>query len=94
MLDYYTYSTNNYFVEAHYEHDFSGFLFNKIPLLRKLKVNELMGVHYLYTEKIQHYTEVFFGIEKLNLARIDFVMAFMQGQPTGTGIRLGFKIGR
>lgn len=94
MLDYYTYSTQEYFIEAHYEHDFSGFILNKFPLLRKLKVNELAGVHYLYTEKIHHYTEVFLGLEKLNLLRIDFVMGFTQKQKMTTAIRLGLKIGR
>lgn len=94
MLDYYTYSTKDHFIEAHYEHDFSGFILNKFPLLRKLKVNELAGIHYLYTEKIQNYTEVFFGLEKLNLLRIDFVMGFSENQRVATGIRLGLKIGR
>jgi hypothetical protein len=94
MLDYYTWSTKDYFIEAHYEHDFSGFILNNLPLLRKLKVNELAGIHYLYTEKIRNYCEVFFGIEKLNLARIDFVMGFTEGQKMETGLRLGLKMGR
>lgn len=94
VLDYYTYSTKDYFIEAHYEHDFSGFILNKFPLLRKLKVNELAGVHYLYTKKAQNYFELFFGIEKLNLLRIDFVMAFPKDQEVATGVRLGLKIGR
>lgn len=93
MLDYYTYSTKDYFIEAHYEHDFAGFILNKLPLLRKLKVNELAGAHYLYTEKMKNYFEVFFGIEKLNLVRIDFVMAFPENQKTMTGVRMGLKIG-
>ena len=92
LLDYYTYSTNNYFIEAHYEHDFGGFILNKLPLLRKLKVNELAGVHYLHTDKLSSYIEVFAGIEKLNFARIDFVASF-SGNTTMTGIRLGLKIG-
>lgn len=91
MLDYYTYSTNNYFLEAHYEHDFGGFILNKFPLLRKLKVNELAGVHYLRTDKLSNYIEVFAGIEKLNLTRIDFVASF-SGNTTMTGMRLGLKI--
>lgn len=94
VLDYYTYSTKDYFIEAHYEHDFSGFILNKFPLLRKLKVNELAGIHYLNTEKTRNYFELFFGIEKLNLLRIDFVMAFPQNRQVATGVRLGLKIGR
>ncbi|MFI5163721.1 MAG: DUF5686 and carboxypeptidase regulatory-like domain-containing protein [Bacteroidia bacterium] len=94
LLNYYTNSTNHYFVEAHYEHDFGGFIFNKFPLLRKLKVNEFAGVHYLHTDVLPNYFEAFAGIEKLNLFRIDFVMGFSENQKTTTGIRLGLKIGR
>ena len=94
MLDYYTYSTKNYFVEAHYEHDFSGFLLNKFPLLRKLKLNELAGVHYLYTDKNPNYFEVFFGLEKLNTIRVDFVTAYAQDKKLAAGFRFGLEIGR
>ena len=94
LLDYYTYSTNSSFIEAHYEHDFGGFILNKFPLLRKLKVNELAGIHYLHTEKLPNYIEVFVGIEKLNLLRIDFVSSFTDKGHAMTGIRLGLKIGR
>jgi hypothetical protein len=94
LLDYYTYSTKDFFVEAHYEHNFSGFIFNKFPLLRKLKLSELAGVHYLYTEKRDNYAEVFLGIEKLNIVRGDFVMAFTKDGKLATGFRVGLKIGR
>ncbi len=94
LLDYYTYSTKDYFVEAHYEHNFSGFIFNKFPLLRKLKLSELAGVHYFYTEKRDNYAEVFLGIEKLNIVRGDFVMAFTKDGQIASGFRVGLKIGR
>jgi len=94
MLDYYTYSTRDYFVEAHYEHDFSGFILNKFPLLRRLKVNELAGIHYLYTEKIRNYFEIFLGLEKLNLVRVDFVTSYIGSKYLMSGARLGLKIGR
>lgn len=94
LLDYYTYSTKEYFAEVHYEHDFSGFILNKFPLMRKLKLNELAGVHFLHTEKMQNYVEVFFGIEKFNFARADFVMAFSQGRQLSAGFRIGLKVRR
>jgi hypothetical protein len=94
LLDYYTYSTRNYFIEAHYEHNFSGFILNKFPGLRKLKLSELAGVHYLYTRKIQNYYEIFVGLEKLNLLRVDFVTSFTGSQHLMTGVRMGLKIGR
>ena len=104
LLDYYTYSTNTPFIEAHYEHDFKGFILNKFPLLRKLKVNELAGVHYLYTDKFAtanpsfgghpNYFEVFVGIEKLNLARFDFVTSFTDKGKSAVGFRIGLEIGK
>jgi Family of unknown function (DUF5686) len=94
LLDYYTFSTKDYFIEAHYEHDFSGFILNKFPLIRKLKVNELAGIHYLYTEKNKNYFEVFLGLEKLNLLRIDFVSSYSGNNMLMTGVRVGLKIGK
>jgi hypothetical protein len=94
LLDYYTYSTNGNFIEAHYEHDFGGFILNKFPLLRKLKVNELAGIHYLYTDKLPNYFEVFVGIEKLNLARFDFVTSFTDKGRSAVGFRIGLEIGK
>ena len=94
LLDYYTYSTQDYFLEGHYEHDFGGFVFNKFPLLRKLKLSELAGVHYLYTGDRDHYAEVFLGIEKFNIARGDFVMAYSKNGQLATGFRVGLKIGK
>ncbi len=52
FLPFYTYSTNGAFLEAHYEHNFSGYLFQDISFLRKLKLDEIIGINYL-TEKKQ-----------------------------------------
>lgn len=94
MLDYYTWSTRDYFLEAHYEHDFSGWILNKLPLLRRLKLNELAGVHFLQTESLDRYTEVFFGLEKFNLARIDFVLSVSDQGVARGGFRFGLKLRR
>jgi hypothetical protein len=94
LLDYYMYSTSGSFIEAHYEHDFGGFILNKFPLLRKLKVNELAGIHYLYTDKLPNYFEVFVGIEKLRMARFDFVTSFTDKGKSAVGFRVGLEIGR
>ena len=94
LLNYYAYSTKDYFIEGHYEHDFGGFILNKLPLLRKLKLNELAGVHYLHTEVLSNYYEIFMGIEKLNIVRADFVFSFLDNKQLMTGLRLGLKLGR
>jgi hypothetical protein len=62
FLDYYQYSTNDKYIEAHLKHDFSGFFTNKIPLLRKLKLKEIVGINYLNTPSYKNYSELYFGV--------------------------------
>lgn len=53
------------FYEGHYVHEFNGFLLNKIPLLKKLKLREMAGAGFLFTqERNLRYAEVFAGIER------------------------------
>jgi hypothetical protein len=53
------------FYEAHYVHEFNGFLLNKIPLLKKLKLREIAGAGFLFTqERNLRYGELFAGIER------------------------------
>lgn len=88
ILDYYSYSNNDEYVEGHFEHNFSGFLFNKIPLLRKLKLDEIAGFHFLHVPGLDDHFEISAGISKLNIFRIDFVAGFTKNSKTQTGIRI------
>lgn len=91
LLDYYQYSTRAAYQEAHYDHHFNGFIFNKIPLLRQLKWQEVFSVNYLHTAQAGHYVELGAGIEHVfKLLRVDFYTALQAGQRTGTGVRVGF----
>ena len=65
FLDYYLQSTNNKFLEAHVQHNFSGFFTNKIPLLRKLKLKEIVGANFLSTPSYKNYSELYFGFSYL-----------------------------
>ncbi|WP_250631348.1 DUF5686 and carboxypeptidase regulatory-like domain-containing protein [Rhodoflexus caldus] len=89
-LPYYQYSTLGTFFEGHAEHHFNGFLFNKIPLLKKLRWQEVAGLHILYTEQLKQYAELTLGIEKIfKILRVDYVMAFQRDQPIANAFRLG-----
>jgi hypothetical protein len=92
LLDYYTYSVNNWFFEAHAEHHFGGFILNKIPLIRRLKLTEVVGVNYLVTDKVPSYYEIYFGADKLGLLRIDFAFAYMQNAKVSAGLRVGVRL--
>lgn len=54
------------FYQAHYLHEFNGYLLNKIPLLKKLELREVAGGGFLVApERNLRYGEVFAGIERV-----------------------------
>ena len=64
LVPYYAYSSTLPFIEGHWEHSFSGFLLNKIPGIKRLKLSEYLGVNYLIQEKQRAYLELYAGLEK------------------------------
>ncbi|HEY0897556.1 MAG TPA: DUF5686 family protein [Sphingobacteriaceae bacterium] len=70
FLNHYAYSTREKYLEAHYEHNFSGLLTRRIPLLRKLKLEEIVGGAYLGQPNAT-YKELYFGFQRL-MIRADY----------------------
>lgn len=80
-IRYYRHSTREYFTEAHLEHHFDGLLFSRIPGFRKLKLEEVLGFHFLYTPVRKQYFQLDVGIENiLKVMRVDFVTGFGSGK--------------
>jgi hypothetical protein len=93
LLDYYDNSTNKSYLEAYAEHHFDGFIFNKIPLVRKSRIKAVAGVRYFTSEFRNNYFEVSAGIENIfNLFRIDFVAGYEAGRNVRTGIVIGVNV--
>ncbi|WP_205500561.1 DUF5686 and carboxypeptidase regulatory-like domain-containing protein [Rufibacter psychrotolerans] len=91
LLPYYRYSTQRTYVEAHYSHHFNGFILNKLPLIRKLKWQEVASVNYLHTPAAGHYLELGVGLEHLfKVFRVDFYTGFQERQKVSSGLRLGY----
>lgn len=89
MADYYALSTSNSWAEIHAEHHFNGFLFNKIPGLRKTKIQTVVGTHQAFQER-GWYGELTVGLEHIfKVLRVDFVLAFDDGD-VDPGFRFGF----
>ncbi len=77
LLRYYRHSTDLWYAEGHIEHHFGGWLFNKIPGIRNLKLDEVVGFHFLYTPTRQQWLQVDVGIANiLKVLRVDFVAGF------------------
>jgi hypothetical protein len=90
LLDYYRYSTRHRYLEGHFEHHFNGFLFNKVPLFRRLKWQEVVSLHYLNTRESNNYLELGLGVEHIfKVLRVDFVTSFQEQQKVRTGLRIG-----
>jgi hypothetical protein len=93
LLDYYQYSTRSSYFEGHFNHHFNGFIFNKIPLLKSLKWQEVLSLNYLQTSQSGPYLELGAGIEHIfKIGRIDFYTSLQRGEHVGSGIRLGLGI--
>ncbi|RXF70717.1 DUF5686 and carboxypeptidase regulatory-like domain-containing protein [Arcticibacter tournemirensis] len=86
FLDYYAFATNDRFFEAHYEHNFSGRFIRKVPLLRKLKLEEIIGGAYL-TQPQNNYKEAYIGFQRL-MFRIDYGFSWTPGREMYRAFRL------
>jgi hypothetical protein len=88
-LDFYQYSTDKQYFEAHFEHNFAGFLINKIPLLRKTKLEEFVGVNYLTQPQKRNYTEYYFGLQRLVFS-VSYGWAYDGNKKVDQGFRIAY----
>ncbi|WP_262245067.1 DUF5686 and carboxypeptidase regulatory-like domain-containing protein [Parapedobacter soli] len=93
LLDYYQHSTAGSFLEAHAEYNLATLLTGKVPLLRKLKLQEIIGLHYLHTPNMKHYGEIHAGLEWQRL-RLSYSRSFgnQTGQSGKEAIRIGLRL--
>ncbi|MDP3314019.1 DUF5686 and carboxypeptidase regulatory-like domain-containing protein [Lutibacter sp.] len=84
LMPYYNFSTNKSYAEFHAEHNFNGYLLNKIPLLNKLGFELVIGAHSLLTKDNKAYSELTIGLNKLGFGklrflRLDYVKSYYNG---------------
>ncbi|MCJ8211270.1 DUF5686 and carboxypeptidase regulatory-like domain-containing protein [Mucilaginibacter sp. RS28] len=92
FLPFYQFSTDRNFLEAHFEHNFSGWLTNRVPLINSLKLEELIGVNYLTQQGgKQNYSEFYVGIKRFFL-RLDYGIAYNGSKKMTQGIRFFYGL--
>jgi hypothetical protein len=107
FLPFYTYSTDRAFIEAHYEHNFAGNFLSKIPYIRKLKLEEVVGVNYLAQAKNDtysgvinpsnlqavksNYSEFYIGVQRF-IFRVDYGFAFDGSKKLTQGFRIFYGL--
>lgn len=89
-LDYYLFSTQDQYFEAHAEHHFNEFLLNNIPLIKKLNWQTVASIHTLATPAAGNFTEWGIGIEHIfKFFRVDYYQGYHRGKLFSKGIRIG-----
>ena len=90
ILDYYLFSTTSRYYTMHLRHHFNSFIINKLPLLRKTKVQTVASLSYLNTITSGHYFEYGIGLEHIfKLLRCGFYTSTRNGSHYATGFRMG-----
>ena len=75
FLDFYIFNTSKQYFEAHIQHNFGSFFLSRIPLIKKLKLEEIIGSAYLSSPEKRNYNEFYFGVKRLNF-RIHYGYAY------------------
>ena len=91
-LSYYSFSTNDAYLELHAQHRFLGVLTAKVPLVNRLHLGEVVGLNAIYTSGKRNYQEVFLGVDNLfKVFRVDFVASYKVGEKLVPQVRIGVK---
>ncbi|RAJ17137.1 DUF5686 and carboxypeptidase regulatory-like domain-containing protein [Olleya aquimaris] len=96
ILPYYALSTNKAYAEIHAEHNFKGYILNKIPLLNKLNYNLVLGFNAAATKENKPYTEYSIGLSnlgwgKVRFLRVDYVRAYQGSGLVNDTFLFGFS---
>ena len=95
LLPYYAASTNESYLETHFEHNDKGYIMNKIPLLNKLQSKLMLGFKNLAVPDRKPYQEFSVGLSnlgfgKVRIFRVDYVRSY-QGGFQGDGVMFGIN---
>jgi hypothetical protein len=85
---YYNYSTDDFYFQGHYEHQFRPLKENG-----KSKFQPTAGINYLYTGSAGNYVELGVGMDKIfKFWRMDFYNSWREGNHDSFGVRVGATI--
>jgi hypothetical protein len=92
-LRYYDFSTDRYFIEAHLEHNFGGYLLSKIPYVNRTNLHLITGLNYLSSEFDSHFLELFFGFDNIfKVAKLEFSGGWDDFRVFRFTVRVGINI--
>ena len=90
LLDNYLYSTTSRYYVVHLRHHFNGFIINKLPLVRRSKVQAVASVSYLNTITSGNYIEYGIGLEHIfKILRCGVYTSTREASHYASGFRFG-----
>ncbi len=90
LLDYYRFSTDQFYVQNFLFHRFRKLLITQIPATRFMGLKEGAFVNYLYTPDSNNYSEIGYSIEGvLKFFRLEVATQYENFKYKGWGIRVG-----
>lgn len=90
LLDYYRFSTDQYYAQTFVFHRFRKFLMTQIPATRFMGFKEGAFFNYLYTPDSKNYAELGYSLEGiLKFFRIEVATQYENMQYKGIGVRIG-----
>ena len=96
MLPYYSNSTDDKYFQLHLQHQFRGYILDKIPALNDLGLSLALGAKFLYAAPHPNYYELHMGLDNIGykffrIFRCDVVWSQLGGQ-SDWGFRVGVKL--
>ncbi|MDX1942694.1 MAG: DUF5686 and carboxypeptidase regulatory-like domain-containing protein [Saprospiraceae bacterium] len=97
LLPYYEHSTNDSYLQVHFQHNFDGWILGKIPLIRKLGWREIFKAGFLYTKEKKDYLELGVGLDNIGfgvfrLFRFDLVWSHNSAGKWDIGYMIGIQM--
>lgn len=91
LLDFYAYSTDKRYIEGHFEHNYNAKFLGTVPLLRRLKLQELTGTGILIQPDKGIYFELYAGVKRAGM-RADYAFSFDKDGLLGHRFRFSFRL--
>jgi len=91
FLPFYTFSTDDPFVEVHFQHNFAGAILDNIPYIRTLKLEEVVGANYLKEKTYPNYYEFYFGLKRL-IYGADYGVSYLGNKKFLQGFRIFYGL--
>lgn len=92
LLDFYSYSANDYFFEAHFSIEDNFLLLKNLPLLNTSFLSEGLYANYLYTNQQNHYYEFGYGLKNIFLLfNAEAFVSFLNQNYSAFGLKLSFN---